>query len=280
MSKIYKCNRCNKHFKQKGDYSRHQNRKFPCKIVEQEHHQILPKTEKSKKICTEISPNQEKSKKSCTEISPNQEKSKKCCTEISPKPEKKVKSKKICTEISPKLEKQVKSKKSFGEICSTSSETEFFEEDNSETIISSPSKISLEANVSKKYECQNCHNKFSTIYSRDRHSVDRCKMKPQIDKEKEYLLQKLIKEMEVMKDKLQKLESENANSNLICEQTRNINNKIENQQNINKIENQQNINKIENQQNNRIENQQNINKGADSGTHLYFLQPGRSRICR
>ena len=30
---IYKCNRCDKQFKQKTDYNRHINRKNPCKII-------------------------------------------------------------------------------------------------------------------------------------------------------------------------------------------------------------------------------------------------------
>ena len=107
-------------------------------------------------------------------------------------------------------------------------------------------------------QCPYCHNTFTQKSSLTRHIEERCVIKIKQDQQKEDIVQRLIKEMEEMKSKVEVLEKENKNYK---NQTNNITkNKIRNQQNIQ-------TQNIENQQNN-IQNFNLLAFGKEDMSHL------------
>nr|QBK89459.1 MAG: uncharacterized protein LCMiAC02_05540 [Mimivirus LCMiAC02] len=221
---LYKCNTCNKLFKQKNDYRRHKNRKIPCKKI------------------TNISPKD----------SPKKDRQFKCnlCGKT-------YKLKQHLTRHILQSCKVIKVKKNNGENLETFEEDTnilFYESANDSTDDDfDRSNFNLHQKTPKKnfntkitpkksnHVCKYCSKQFSRKDSLTRHLIDRCKVRKENEEDMKKILNKLIWQMKEQGKQMKNLKTENKKLRVdmtnIKGNTTTNNNNTQNTQNI-----QQNFN--------------------------------------
>ena len=91
-------------------------------------------------------------------------------------------------------------------------------------------------NKKKDYKCTYCDSVFTRLGSLNRHIKDRCQIKKDQEEQKKEILDKLLEEMAILKDKISKCQN--------VTQITNITKHIQNNNNNNNIQNNTNINNL------------------------------------
>jgi len=167
---VYKCDRCSKEFKGKTDYTRHKNRKKPCNSID---------VNDKKFKCSKCN----KSYTSNGNLTRHINNSHSCKS-------------KLDKTLSNSYPKNGKNGKKLSEFNPKQSEI-------------NPKTTGMD-NLDKEFKCSYCFKTFTYNHNLKRHLKSRCKVKIETEKQKEEIFLNLLDEMNIMKNEIKELKSENA----------------------------------------------------------------------
>ena len=235
----YKCNKCNKTFNHKNDYNKHLKRKKPCnsKIIN-------GKVDESTDIFEKKIPQNdfERGKningylecRGCGKSYSRRDNFNRHIMQFC----KAQKVEEVLEDIQTKTQDKQSSDNLPSSKYSTKHDSTNSKYESVKIPVDSPQHPANSIKIKKEYKCNYCNFIFTRSDSLNIHLNSRCKVKKEKDDQKDEIFQKLLKELDQQKEKINKLEKIILENNIqTINNNNNTTNNINNTQNITQLNN-------------------------------------------